>query len=751
MGVGAGAVLRTRASPTPSPTEETGKRTAAVSMRAEHPSPWSVAHHRQFRRKGRRSRVRASGRITEAPRLHVLGQRLREQHRRLRRRSLLLGLSRRLGREMLFRQQPGRLRGRWSARPRQMLGAPRAVHDRRQPRRKLRRRHLGVRDIDLILENCTIANKHGDVIRRRVILWNASSRASLTSCIVWGNVAAPTDSSGQLARVAGEYDVRFSDVQGGWRTHWGNTAVEPDFRAPGDYALAGSSPCIDMGDVGHIDPDSTTIDMGAWYYPQNTVAGRIPPGTWDAASGPWVATGELFIEHGDTLVIEGGADVLFQRDAGLTVRGALLVRGTETDSVRILPSKATERGGGRGSPLLPAASARSCTAGSARPALREPMAPRPLGRPPRARRRRARRAHRLQPQQGFGAGRRPVPGRWRSHAAGMRIPAQHRRNDGRRRVLRQRKRDPPGMRPQRQRRARRRGSCVLPTRQHDNRPLLHRQQLLGQRTRASARGRSQQDERLKQHHLGLANTRNPPPQRLALGQLLACAGRTPRARHHEYPSVLRRRGPRGLHARAELPGNQRRRPMRTGRPRRTRADMGALPFRLSDGRVVVSGLQPTTDWRAGPVHVNGPLTVQNGDTLRIGPGVTVLFDQDVRITVRGRLEAMGTAADSIRIGPGQASEWRASGCSTLPPRSAMRASTEGTRVRHDALCRRRSGVRDERPAWTSPTPFCVTTVVPARWRGERDRGNRSTRRTALSSGTAPLCEGEPFTCWGPQT
>jgi hypothetical protein len=80
---------------------------------------------------------------------------------------------------------------------------------------------------------------------------------------------------------------------------------------------------------------------------------------------------------------------------------------------------------------------------------------------------------------------------------------------------------------------------------------------------------------------------------------------------------------------------------------------------LSEGGTVVRGTVTTTTWRKvrGPYRVAETITVPKGHTLTIEAGVDVRFDTDVQFRVQGRLNALGTARDSIRFLPGKASEW----------------------------------------------------------------------------------------------
>jgi len=61
-----------------------------------------------------------------------------------------------------------------------------------------------------------------------------------------------------------------------------------------------------------------------------------------------------------------------------------------------------------------------------------------------------------------------------------------------------------------------------------------------------------------------------------------------------------------------------------------------------------------------PYVVTGDLVVRAGDTLRIDPGVALLFNQDVSLIVYGKLMALGTFQDSIRFrygGADSAGHW----------------------------------------------------------------------------------------------
>lgn len=73
-------------------------------------------------------------------------------------------------------------------------------------------------------------------------------------------------------------------------------------------------------------------------------------------------------------------------------------------------------------------------------------------------------------------------------------------------------------------------------------------------------------------------------------------------------------------------------------PDTTIADMGALYF---GGGVSGGGI---VNWTAsgGPYRVTANATVPVGTTLNVGPGTAVYFDENVRLTVNGKMDALGT-------------------------------------------------------------------------------------------------------------
>jgi hypothetical protein len=79
----------------------------------------------------------------------------------------------------------------------------------------------------------------------------------------------------------------------------------------------------------------------------------------------------------------------------------------------------------------------------------------------------------------------------------------------------------------------------------------------------------------------------------------------------------------------------------------TPGDQYVADFRVSE--IVTGTLQADTTWTTahGTVQVDGVLTVPEGVTLTIEPGVVVKFSPGARLIVNGRLEAHGTAASRV--------------------------------------------------------------------------------------------------------
>ena len=61
-------------------------------------------------------------------------------------------------------------------------------------------------------------------------------------------------------------------------------------------------------------------------------------GTWTAANSPYVVTGDIYVDWNDSLTIEPGVEVKFLSNYRFDIYGYLYVVGTETDSIRFIPT-----------------------------------------------------------------------------------------------------------------------------------------------------------------------------------------------------------------------------------------------------------------------------------------------------------------------------------------------------------------------------------------------------------------------------
>jgi hypothetical protein len=73
-------------------------------------------------------------------------------------------------------------------------------------------------------------------------------------------------------------------------------------------------------------------------FAETKVSGTITTQTWTKAESPYrVTTASVEIPATDTLSIEAGCTILFEPYTGIVTHGALIVEGTQTDSVRFAP------------------------------------------------------------------------------------------------------------------------------------------------------------------------------------------------------------------------------------------------------------------------------------------------------------------------------------------------------------------------------------------------------------------------------
>ncbi len=66
---------------------------------------------------------------------------------------------------------------------------------------------------------------------------------------------------------------------------------------------------------------------------QTDVSGTINTSTWSASNSPYIVTGNILVNSGETLTIEPGVTVQFDSDTYLKVEGALYAVGTSSSYI----------------------------------------------------------------------------------------------------------------------------------------------------------------------------------------------------------------------------------------------------------------------------------------------------------------------------------------------------------------------------------------------------------------------------------
>lgn len=105
--------------------------------------------------------------------------------------------------------------------------------------------------------------------------------------------------------------------------------IDPD---DGDFRIASNSPCVDAGGdywdcmyLPEYDPDGTTPDIGAYYFPQTTFSGTIDSDTtW---YGQVTVTGDVTVSNGVELTIDPGSMVMFNSGKEINVNGTITADG----------------------------------------------------------------------------------------------------------------------------------------------------------------------------------------------------------------------------------------------------------------------------------------------------------------------------------------------------------------------------------------------------------------------------------------
>lgn len=106
-----------------------------------------------------------------------------------------------------------------------------------------------------------------------------------------------------------------------------------------DFAIRAGSGAIDKGDPAlPFDSDNTRADCGAYYYHQspNELFG---PRKGTLTAGVYVVKYNIWVENGDTLILNPGVTIKFDGSYSLVVNGKLFAVGTASNPIRFTSAK----------------------------------------------------------------------------------------------------------------------------------------------------------------------------------------------------------------------------------------------------------------------------------------------------------------------------------------------------------------------------------------------------------------------------
>lgn len=192
---------------------------------------------------------------------------------------------------------------------------------------------------DIELKNTTISNNestHGGAIYCAF-----NTKLTLLNSILWDNLPQQIYCSEEFQ--GNNIIIGYSNIQGGpdevisvgsneiW---WGdNFNINPQFinTVNSNFALSHSSPMIDIGYSGgdpvyFVDFDSTSVDIGAHFYPQLSEETSI-----NIIDGQASILSSTIFNNG--LTIEEGSELLMSNNSSIIVIGDITVQGTEENPV----------------------------------------------------------------------------------------------------------------------------------------------------------------------------------------------------------------------------------------------------------------------------------------------------------------------------------------------------------------------------------------------------------------------------------
>lgn len=171
----------------------------------------------------------------------------------------------------------------------------------------------------------------------RIVLWTGLSALVAGAVMVHSyqmRIKRLGDGRIQLdwdAQPSALYEVlwRSNLVQGPWLLMTETTAV------------SNSVAVIDAGEGSRPHP---ALDRRRFYYVRQMPSGREPttvtndiilPTTWSLAESPYLVTRDILIQNGASLSIEAGVEVFFQANSGISVSGSLRILGSAAQPVQL--------------------------------------------------------------------------------------------------------------------------------------------------------------------------------------------------------------------------------------------------------------------------------------------------------------------------------------------------------------------------------------------------------------------------------
>ena len=189
----------------------------------------------------------------------------------------------------------------------------------------------------MYLDNCTVYNNTADVGNGDEI-YAYQDYVEIQNSIIWNPNAVDAIFEYFNEEVFATYSNVKTSSQGTVFGGTGNIRALPQFidSTNFDLGLQDISPCINAGDpTADPDPNGTVVDMGAIPGNQSIISGSLMSGNWTTEFSPYHVTGTPTVSSGDSLIIDGGVQVLFDADVPFVVDGGVRAYGadTETDSI----------------------------------------------------------------------------------------------------------------------------------------------------------------------------------------------------------------------------------------------------------------------------------------------------------------------------------------------------------------------------------------------------------------------------------